>query len=73
MSILWAFEKMLAAPQRVEREARELRKDNERSEEDAAAPPSLRCRACDYVGPEKYCPHCLADTMVKVNVRRPRR
>jgi len=69
MSMLWMFEKLMGAPQRVEREGRELRKDNEGVEEDATAPPTLRCRACNYEGPELYCPRCLADTMAKVKIK----
>ena len=71
MSILWAFEKMLAEPARVERELRELRKDVEARDEDAAAPPELQCRACRYVGQEPYCPRCLSDTMRPVRRRPP--
>jgi hypothetical protein len=69
MSMLWAFEKVTADPKRAEAEERALRDENEGVDEDAAAPPSLRCRACNYEGPEAYCPQCLADTMVKVKVK----
>ena len=72
MSMLWAFEKITADPKRVEAEERELRDENEGIDEDAAAPPPLRCRACSYEGSEPYCPHCLADTMTKIKVRRKR-
>ena len=71
MSMLWAFEKIMAEPKRAEREGRELRVKNEGVDEDAGDPPTLRCRACNYEGPELYCPHCLADTMAKI--RRPKR
>ena len=72
MSMLRAFEKMLN-PRRAEAEARELREDNEGVDEAATAPPSMRCSACRYVGPEQYCPRCLADTMRKIRRPRPRR
>ncbi|HWO19180.1 MAG TPA: hypothetical protein VNO30_10395 [Kofleriaceae bacterium] len=32
---------------------------------DDAGPPALRCKACGYEGHDRYCPRCLADTMVK--------
>ena len=70
MSLLWAWEKLLAEPARIEAEAREERADKDPRDEDEAAPPTLRCKACAYEGPERYCPQCLADTMVEVR-RRP--
>jgi hypothetical protein len=70
MSMLWAFEKIMAEPKRAEIEDRALRDENEGVDEDATGPPTLRCRACNYEGPEPYCPRCLADTMVKIKIRR---
>jgi hypothetical protein len=55
---------IVEAEQREEAQARAPVK-----EVDAAPPPSL-CRACGYEGLERYCPRCLADTMI---VRRRRR
>jgi hypothetical protein len=66
MSMLWMFEKLLADPVRVETEDREERVAREREDEDEAAPPTLQCKACGYEGPERYCPSCLADTMVLI-------
>jgi predicted Zn-ribbon and HTH transcriptional regulator len=66
MSMLWAFERLLADPDRVVEEAREHQAARARPDEDDAAPPPLRCKACGYEGAERYCPHCLADTMVPI-------
>jgi hypothetical protein len=66
MSMLWAWERMLQDPARVEAQTRELEAARAPTEEDDAAPPTLRCKACGYEGPERYCPHCLADTMIAV-------
>jgi hypothetical protein len=71
MSILWAFERMLQDPPRVEAERREHDVTRARRDEDDTAPPTLRCKACGYEGPERYCPDCLADTMIEL--RPPRR
>ena len=66
MSMLWAFERLLADPHKVIAEDREHEAARAPTPEDDAAPPTLRCKACDYEGPERYCPHCLADTMVAI-------
>ena len=63
MSLLWAWERMLWPDEFIEAEARELEATRARKDEDDAAPPALRCKACGYEGPERYCPECLADTM----------
>jgi hypothetical protein len=65
MSMLWAFERLLWRDSKVVEEQREHARARARPDEDDAAPPTLRCNACGYEGPERYCPHCLADTMVK--------
>jgi hypothetical protein len=70
MSMLWAFERLLWRDDKVVQERRGHAQARARRDEDGAAPPTLRCKACGHEGPERYCPHCLADTMVKV--RRPR-
>jgi hypothetical protein len=70
MSLLWAWERMLAEPARIETEERELEAARAPQDEDDTAPPTLRCKACGYEGPERYCPHCLADTMVAPRPRR---
>lgn len=69
MSMLWAFERLLWRDSKVVAEQREHAQARARPDEDAAAP-ALRCRACGYEGPERYCPHCLADTMVKPRAAR---
>ena len=67
MSMLWAFERLLWTPEQIEVAAREQRVEVEGEDEDAAAPPTQRCRVCAYEGPERpFCPHCLADTMVAI-------
>lgn len=68
--MLWHFERLLWRDEKVVEERREHDQTRARTDEDDTAPPTLRCRACDYEGPERYCPHCLSDTMVEV--RRPR-
>lgn len=68
--MLWAFERMLWRDAKVVEEQREHARARAPLDEDEAAPPALRCKACSYEGPERYCPRCLADTMVKL--RRPR-
>ena len=63
--MLWAFERMLWPDVKVVEEQREHAQTRARTDEDEAAPPVLRCKACSYEGPERYCPRCLADTMEK--------
>jgi hypothetical protein len=70
MSMLWAFERLLWRDDKVVEERREHAQARARTGEDDAAPPALCCKACGYEGPDRYCPRCLADTMVKL--RRPR-
>lgn len=69
--MLWAFERLLWRDEKVVEEQREHARARARTDEDDAAPPTLCCKACGYEGSERYCPQCLADTMVEV--RRPRR
>ena len=63
--MLWMFERLFWRDAKVVEEQREHTRARARPDEDEAAPPALRCKACGYEGPERYCPHCLADTMVK--------
>lgn len=70
MSMLWAFERLLWRDEKVVEERREHDQARAPAEEDDAAPPALRCKACGYEGPERYCPHCLADTMIAVRLPR---
>lgn len=63
--MLWAFERLLWRDNKVVEERREHAQARTRTDEDEAAPPTLRCKACGHEGPARYCPHCLADTMVK--------
>jgi hypothetical protein len=72
MSMLWAFERLLWRDEKVVEEQREHARARARTDEDDAAPPALRCKACGYEGAERYCPHCLADTMVELRRPRPR-
>jgi rubrerythrin len=65
MSMLWAFERMLWRDDKVVEERREHAQARARTDEDDAAPPALICKACGYEGQDRYCPRCLADTMVK--------
>ncbi len=70
MSMLWAWDRILGERDRVEREIR----DEDQAREELRAtdddPPTRRCRVCAHEGPERFCPHCLADTMI--DVKRPR-
>lgn len=74
MGSFWAWERLLGDQDWVEKEAREHRAARARREETDDAPPAMQCKACGYEGAERYCPHCLADTMVamrsKVATRR---
>ncbi len=68
--MLWAFERMLWRDAKVVEEQREHAQARARADENEVAPPALHCKACGYEGSERYCPRCLADTMIKL--RRPR-
>jgi hypothetical protein len=70
MSMLWAFERLLWRDEKVVVELREHAQTRARTDEEGPAPPSLCCRVCHYEGPERYCPHCLADTMVAPRIAR---
>jgi hypothetical protein len=63
MSMFWLWDQLLGDPDRVEREERAREVARAPRDEDDAAPPELVCRVCQYAGPERYCPRCLADTM----------
>lgn len=71
--MFWLFDRLLGDPVRIEAEEREQRVAREREDEDDTGPPTSRCKACGYEGPERYCPTCLADTMVAVRRRPPKR
>ena len=71
MSMIWAWDRILGDHDRVEAEKREEEAARAPAIETDDAPPTQRCRSCDYEGAERYCPHCLADTMRPV--ARPRR
>jgi len=66
MSMFWLWDRLMGDPERIEAEERQIETTRARTDEADAAPPVLRCRACGYEGAERYCPHCLADTMVLV-------
>ena len=65
MSMFWAWDRILGNRDRVEKEQRAEEQARAPREEDEAAPPSRSCRVCEHEGPERFCPHCLADTMVE--------
>jgi hypothetical protein len=70
MSMVWAWERILGNIDKVETERRDEDAVRAPAQETEDAPPTLRCRACNYEGAELYCPHCLADTMQQVRRRR---
>lgn len=70
--MLWAFERLFWRGDKVVEEQREHARARARTDEDEAAPPTLRCKACGYEGPDRYCPRCLADTMVRVRRSKPK-
>lgn len=72
MSMVWLWSRIFGRPERIEQEARAEQQTRAPIRETEAAPPTSRCRACGYQGPERYCPSCLADTMVAVRHRKPR-
>jgi len=72
MSMVWLWNRVFGKPAHVEHEERAEKQARAPQIEVEAAPPPGRCRACGYLGPERYCPSCLADTMVAVRHRKPR-
>jgi len=66
MSMIWAWDRILGERDRVEQEERAEQQARTPRPEDEAAPPTNACRVCDYEGADRFCPHCLADTMVPV-------
>jgi hypothetical protein len=70
MSMFWAWDRVLGDPNRIEMERRAEEQDRAPRDEDEADPPSRVCRVCAHAGPERFCPHCLADTMI--TPKRPR-
>lgn len=62
--MIWAWDRILGDRDRVEKEQRAEQQAREPREADEGAPPS-RCRVCKHEGPERFCPQCLADTMVE--------
>jgi hypothetical protein len=70
MSMLWAWDRILGDRDRVEQEMRD--EDEARvTRETDGGPPPRECRVCGHEGLEKYCPTCLADTMVAKPRRKP--
>jgi rubrerythrin len=73
MSMVWLWNRIFGDPKRIEiveraeKQTREPRKEVDGGESD---PPPGTCRVCGHHGPEKYCPACLADTMVVKRRRR---
>jgi hypothetical protein len=65
MSMFWAWDRILGDRDRVEKEQRAEEQAREPREEDDGAPPSRTCRVCKDEGLDRFCPHCLADTMVE--------
>lgn len=70
MSMVWLWNRVFGEPKRIEREARAEKQTREPVREVDAGPPPLECRVCRYQGSERYCPECLADTMIAVRKRR---
>jgi len=66
MSMFWLWDRLTGDPDRVAEEMREEAAARAPTEEDDAAPPALRCRVCGYEGAERFCPTCLAGTMVPI-------
>lgn len=71
MSMLWVWDRILGDRDRVERELRDEAQAREERRATEGDPPSRTCRVCAYAGPERFCPHCLADTMVEQKRRAP--
>lgn len=67
--MLWAWDRVLGDRDRVEQQMRDEERARAEPREDDAAPPSLECRVCGHAGPERFCPHCLADTMIEQKKR----
>ena len=67
MSMFWWMERLFEAPAEVERFERDKIQDVTPDKRREAAPPMFRCRVCGLMRDDgSYCPHCLADTMVRV-------
>jgi len=62
--MLWAWDRVIGERDRIEHVERAEAQSRAPRDENAAAPPDGTCRVCDYEGPERFCPRCLADTMV---------
>jgi hypothetical protein len=73
MSMVWIWNRIFGKPAHVEQEERAEKQARAPIQEVEAAPPPGRCKACGYEGPERYCPDCLADTMVVTRHRKRRR
>jgi rubrerythrin len=72
MSMVWLWNRIFGKPEQIEMEERAERQAREPRKEVEAGPPAGRCRVCGHEGPERYCPACLADTMVVARRRSPR-
>jgi hypothetical protein len=64
MSMFWLWDRLTGDPDRIVAEEKQVQAARAPRDEDDGAPPVLDCRVCGYEGPERFCPHCLADTMI---------
>jgi len=72
-SIVWSLKRLFDKPADVEREIRDRHAELRGQPDSEGDPPTYRCRICSLESPDgRYCPDCLADTMVAVKVGQPR-
>lgn len=63
--MIWAWDRILGERDRIEQQIRDEQQALAEPRENEGGPPPRECRVCGHEGLERFCPHCLADTMVE--------